>query len=344
MNDLRGFAEGPPVRLGSDMGGLVNDPLCYRAGTDCAGFAHSLAVAGPAWQAVVWPAAFAIIGYGAGVFLAVPAGASQGTAYRSTDQGLTWQSVALGSTAGDWRQVLTDDHGTWLVVAGNSSASSSYVRSTDHGRTWQSLTLPASMYWYAASYSNHRFYLQRYDYNAQNYGSDDGLVWELLGTGGGAANRIILGNGRGVLISKADNSDIFSYSQDHGKTWASISVNLASSTYRAAYEKGLFLVPRCSTTSGPSGMFVSDDQGKNWRFYAMPLGTTRKWYDVKRLFNVLVSNTLDGADIALSLDGTTWALAQNSLPAGLVGNAMTVGAGVILICNSTTSGSRGTVA
>ena len=31
----------------------MNDPLCYRAGTDCAGFAHSLAVAGPAWQGLM---------------------------------------------------------------------------------------------------------------------------------------------------------------------------------------------------------------------------------------------------------------------------------------------------
>lgn len=345
MNDLRGFAEGAArSQLGSDLSGFARLPLSYRAGGDFGGLPHALSIAGPLWRRITYPAAFALMAYGAGVFIAVPAGASQGTAYRSTDQGLTWQPVALGSTAGDWKQVLTNGNGVWIIIAGNSATSNTYVRSSDHGLTWQTLTMPVSVYWYSASFSNGKFNVQSNQDSVNAYSSDNALVWTALGTAGGSDNRIIMGDGRGALITKGASDTNFYYSEDYGKTWRSVSVANASPMYKCAFEKGLFLVPRYSTTTVPSGMYVSENRGRTWSLYPMPLGAARKWYDVTRLGNMLVSITPDGNEVALSVNGKDWYLAQNSLPIGNTGNSMCSGAGVILICNSSTTGSRGTVA
>ena len=59
-----------------------------------------------------------------------------GTAYRSTDDGLTWNSITMLTTSsGGWNKIVYAGNNTWLAIA-TSTANSQIARSTNGGTSW----------------------------------------------------------------------------------------------------------------------------------------------------------------------------------------------------------------
>lgn len=74
---------------------------------------------------------------GAGTWIIVTA-AIAGTAYRSTDNGLTWGSITLPTTSSSgWQKVIYAGNNTWLAIA--AAANVNIARSTNGGATWSNL-------------------------------------------------------------------------------------------------------------------------------------------------------------------------------------------------------------
>lgn len=75
---------------------------------------------------------------GAGTWI-ITTSATAGTAYRSTDDGLTWSSITLPSTgSGGWVKSVYAGNNIWVALAGN--ANSNIARSSDGGSTWTSVS------------------------------------------------------------------------------------------------------------------------------------------------------------------------------------------------------------
>ncbi|WP_152613970.1 WD40/YVTN/BNR-like repeat-containing protein [Pseudomonas sp. 11/12A] len=72
---------------------------------------------------------------GAGTWIIVTA-AIAGTAYRSTDNGLTWNAITLPSTsANGWQKVVYAGNNIWLAIASNT-ANANIARSVNGGASW----------------------------------------------------------------------------------------------------------------------------------------------------------------------------------------------------------------
>lgn len=76
---------------------------------------------------------------GSGTWIIITS-AIAGTAYRSTDNGLTWNTVSLPSTSsGGWQKIVYAGNNVWLGIT-TSIANSNIARSTTGGATWASVT------------------------------------------------------------------------------------------------------------------------------------------------------------------------------------------------------------
>jgi len=133
---------------------------------------------GVSWTAVSTPSPCGYnVAYGNGVFVI-----SGTTNYflRSTDLGLTWQSVPSGTGT---YPIVTDGAGTWVSLA-TPTTSRNVVRSTDNGATFVNNVngLPVAGSWYNMAYRFNRFIAPSYSTAGGRLltSTDGGLTWNQI--------------------------------------------------------------------------------------------------------------------------------------------------------------------
>ena len=104
---------------------------------------------GPVWTSTTWPVGTDITsdlsGGPAGVFISsIVTSAGNATNYciRSVNGGATWTTAAMPISA-EWKRIVYDGIGTWLMTTGNNGPGSIIATSTDNGATWIQRTAPS---------------------------------------------------------------------------------------------------------------------------------------------------------------------------------------------------------
>lgn len=199
--------------------------------------------------------------FGSGVWVAACA---SGTAYRSTDGGLTFSATgALGLSTQTMNAVDTDGSGVW-IIGGNAG---SVARSTDAGLTWSSLStatgLGSSALNGIATDRAGRWVIVAAS-GLVKISSDNGVTWaSATSTGGLSTNAVnaVATNRAGVWIMAANTGALYR-STDNGANWTEVSA--ATGSYPG----------RCIATDRNGNWFVggqgsanrySTDNGLSWQ-------------------------------------------------------------------------------
>ena len=189
--------------------------------------------------------------YGNGVFVMVGAvyGATQ--AY-STDNGVSWTSVANPLLSGYWQSVAFGN-GVFVMVGLDAQA-----YSADNGLSWTSVANPLSGSWSGITYANGNFVMVGDGAQAT---SPDGLTWTL-----------VISPLSGIWLSAAYRDGVFvmvgpyrvAYSTDNGLSWIQVTspVTVSGDWEGVAYGNGTFVI----VSSGYNTQAYSTDNGLTWNY------------------------------------------------------------------------------
>lgn len=229
---------------------------------------------------------------------------------RSTD-GTTWTEVP-GQTS-NWVSVTAGPSNTFVAIAGAAAQLTSQVmRSTDGGLTWtmgeytgQGNLLPGA----DVAYGNGTFVTVGFQGTADYYTSATGAPGDWTGRVFTQAGNRLIAFGDDTFVA-LDGNDV--ELSNNGTTWSPrIALPTTGSWASLSYGNGTFVIIEGSGTKA----LVSTD-GVNWTQGTLPSGPT--WTSVTASSGLYVaSGNQFGTErkIATSLDGVTWALADNSAAA-----------------------------
>jgi len=169
---------------------------------------------GAAWISITMPSSsgYHAIAYGNGGFIAVQTASA--TAAYSADT-TSWAPLTL-PVSGNWKSIAYGSIGTWVAIAGNSSAIAAY--STDNGSSWMQIALPSAANWISVEWGNGRFVAIASGSSTAAY-SFDGINW-LTSSMPVVASWTDLGYGQGLFFAVAAGTTTALTSQD-GVVWTS---------------------------------------------------------------------------------------------------------------------------
>lgn len=222
-----------------------------------------------------------------------------GKVIRSTNDGITWNSVYVGGTTVTLRTVATDNAGVW-VLAGDSGT---MYRSTDNGESWSSVTsafYSNAIYGVTTNGSGTWLGVGQGGYVTRS--TDNGATWSSFsGSWGTALGNCITTDRAGVWIVAANSGSgqIFR-STDNGTNWTYIT-NFSTSNM-ATDRSGVWVA------TGQSGALRrSINNGLTWS--SVSLGYTYNFgaiaTDRSGVWIILASTSIRSTD-----NGATWSNAS----------------------------------
>jgi hypothetical protein len=247
------------------------------------------------------------IGYGARVLIMINNGSANTTIYRSTDAGMSWAAITLGTSA-EHKSITTDGQGRWLITCGNGGSTATYFTSTDNGLTWQTQTHPSgAFFWYGSGYSNGWFYMGAFS-SGTAWRSQDMLNWQTSALATTTNSRRFVGDGNGNVVNTGDASAVVQISNDDGRTWRN------GATTQASFVPPIFVNGRLfqlfyNGSNQLSPLWVSDNMGQSFRNVAFPLAAL--WVHIAHSNGIFIATANSSTTYALSEDGFDW-----KIPAG----------------------------
>jgi photosystem II stability/assembly factor-like uncharacterized protein len=132
--------------------------------------------------------------------------------YRSTDNGKTWDSLAILVPISAFGELAADSNSTLLI-----STDALILRSTDKGSTWSKevVGLGGTKYHHITCGKNGNVYLEDDNYGFSMHSSNDGLTWTPLSIESG----FIAFSPTGRILFEEGNAGALKYSDDSGITW-----------------------------------------------------------------------------------------------------------------------------
>jgi len=247
---------------------------------------------------------------------------------KSTDNGLTWQSMNIVNVAGQISAIATDKAGTWLTVG---SGGDMYNISVDNGATWAPVGLGGAygdFYDIATSGSgpgSKWLAVDRYAYTSLSNNEDptQGFITlePGLNTPAGSNDEFQSADGSGDVWVVLGKTGYASRSIDGGETWTALPQGLNSGLQTANFN-----VVRTNDNGtwialGDSGFgSISSDNGETWTALPQGLNSGSTSADFFGL-----SGDNNGNWIAVSIsghasisndDGATWTALERSLGTG----------------------------
>lgn len=244
---------------------------------------------------------------GAGVIVL----ASGGRVFRSSDDGLSWDSndVATGESLGVL--ALVDDS---TIVA---SSGAGLHRSSDHGVTWVSVSAPPAGAF--AGSADRLFALVRSEHSLAGIyrSSDRGQTWTRAGNAivGGYRSSAIALSPRGNLVA-ADETRMIR-SRDDGATWHDVTRGIRSFSIPS------FAVGPDNSLHGTKGWWgplvslLSRDEGRTWTSFPDSMERAPMQLIVTRGGDLVQSRSDfwgEGVLVRSSDNGRTWAVVADSTP------------------------------
>lgn len=290
--------------------GFLLDP--FRFGQSCAeeGFAWtSAAVASPDGGANG-----SILAAGDGVFLALRASNGATTVYRSLDSGRTFSGASLGGSR-DPRALLHLGGSVWMLVLGNTFASTISLRSVDGGATWSAVTHGASGYYYGADYGAGLIRLARYGAVGTRVSADLGVTWADGPPLPAAVNtRSMRYFGGYWWLNVVGSSTVYRLDEAAG-TW-SLYTGLGG-----AVVNGFLPANGRLFIATDAGLYVTDDLGATVQLAASTVGWAghlhgRVWWHAGEEFYFCITRADASSPSVLraSYDGLVWFAAGSSPP------------------------------
>jgi hypothetical protein len=206
---------------------------------------------------------------GQGLFVALSWGGTPGL--MTSPDGINWTVRSNGTINGKFFLRMEYGNGTFVGIASDNSASTSFVYSTD-GINWATSTgsPTAQNYWSATAYGNGYFVAASLiSSGTRSYRSPDGITWSPV-TLPIDGNWIAMAFGNGVFVALSSNSSVCMVSPD-GLNWTVYSTPVAQLWNGMAFGNGLFVAVSATTSANVS--IVSPD-GINWTIKHTPYDYT----------------------------------------------------------------------
>jgi hypothetical protein len=179
--------------------------------------------------------------------------------YRSTDRGLTWNTVSLPAMVGAGGGSICYGNGLFVVMLGNTSQANCYT-SADDGLTWLPQAMPSSAAWGFVAWNGSIFVAMLYTGTGTTAASSvNGTTWIARNLNTAANTPIDVGVIGTTFVVCFNTGGAVDYSTN-GTSWASVTPNAAFTPKR---------ILGCSTwgfladTTANTAIFRSTD-GSNW--------------------------------------------------------------------------------
>lgn len=198
------------------------------------------------------------------------------TFLRSTDNGVTWGTVAVPAAGANIAYpFVAFGGGNFVSVGGNGSVNNNRaIYSSDGGATWGTAALSDTQNWQCVAYDsvNAKFIAisSRHggNSNSTSVSSDGGATWSAGGTVTAIAGWVGVASANGTTVATTS-STTWSYSTDGGASWSSLTGPFGA--YGVTYGGGVWVAVN---TTGTSSAWSYD--GTSWTT-GLTLPSSKTW-------------------------------------------------------------------